>query len=312
MRYIRLAVAFVLALQVTAFSAFAAEVAAGEGQPPANANANNAADKIEGTFESFDPSTSTVKVLLGTPDSKSLVISDPGPTAVFADARTGDRLVFVPDDVKSPTILKKLLELSRVTSGQDRAITLALSFAAIVGVAGLMLRRSPLAFLVGVDNRYSNSQTQMALWFATLATVYAGTVVLRIWSLGFDYVGGVSIPENLLLLSGLSAFTFGGAKVVTVQKTESAGEDKPKATAPRLADLVQNDDKEADLGDFQMIFITFAAVGIFSVSAFHFLGRLSLLGGVTLPDVDSTLLGGFALGQGAYLFNKVALPPRKG
>jgi hypothetical protein len=152
----------------------------------------------------------------------------------------------------------------------------------------------------------------MALWFVTVATIYAGTVVLRMWSLGLDYVGGVSIPANLLLLSGLSAFTFGGAKVITVQKTESAGQDKPKAVAPRLADLVQNDDKEADLGDFQMIFITLAAAGIFCVSAFHFLGRLSLLGGVTLPDVDSTLLGGFALGQGAYLFKKVALPPTKG
>jgi hypothetical protein len=312
MRHIRLTVAVVLALQVTALSAFSANAATGDGQVSTNANANSASDQIEGTFESFDSSTDTVKVSLGTPDNKSLVVSDPGQAAVFADARTGDRIAFVPDDVKSPTILKKLVELSRVTSGQDRAITLALSFAFIVGVAGLMLRRSPLAFLVGVDNRYSNSQTQMALWFVTVATIYAGTVVLRMWSLGLDYVGGVSIPANLLLLSGLSAFTFGGAKVITVQKTESAGQDKPKAVAPRLADLVQNDDKEADLGDFQMIFITLAAAGIFCVSAFHFLGRLSLLGGVTLPDVDSTLLGGFALGQGAYLFKKVALPPTKG
>jgi len=310
MRRFCLVTAFTLASHLSAFAAVAGDAGSSDTQSSTNSESNKVGDQIEGTFKSFDPGADIVIVSVGAADMP-LTVGNAEAIKAFADAKPGDQVNFVPEGTGAQKKINKLMGVSRSTSGQDRTITLVVSFAAIVGIASLLLRRSPLAFLVGVDNRYSNSQTQMALWFVTVATVYAGTVVLRIWSLGFDYVGGVSIPENLLLLSGLSAFTFGGAKVVTVQKTQSDG-DKPKAAAPRLADLVQNDDKEADLGDFQMIFITLAAVGIFSVSAFHFLGRLSLLGGVTLPEVDSTLLGGFALGQGAYLFKKVALPPGKG
>jgi hypothetical protein len=310
MRRICLAFAFVVVLQLTALAAPTADAGASAAPPTTMSDANKTGEQTEGTFKSFDSGTDIVVVSVGSNDMP-LTVGNAEAIAAFDDAKPGDQVIFVPEGTGAQKRINKQPSVSRATTGQDRTIALAASVAVIVGVASLMLRRSPLAFLVGVDNRYSNSQTQLALWFVTVATAYAATVVLRIWSLGFDYVGGVSIPQNLLLLSGLSALSFGGAKVITVQKTDTTG-DKPKADKPRLADLVQNDDKEADLGDFQMIFITLAAVGIFCVSAFHFLGRLSLLGDVTLPDVDSTLLSGFALGQGAYLFKKVALPPGKG
>jgi len=176
-----------------------------------------------------------------------------------------------------------------------------------------MLWRSPLAFLIGADNRYSNSQTQLALWFATVATVYLATIALRFIYLGADYISGVGITENVLGLTGLSALSFGGAKVITTQKIQNATQPnqpapKPAAARPNLlTDLVQNDRGQADLGDFEMILIALGSAGIFALSAFHFLGELKLAAQVTLPDIDTTLLASFGIGQGAYLVKKAAL-----
>jgi len=74
-----------------------------------------------------------------------------------------------------------------------------------------------------------------------------------------------------------------------------------------MRDLVTNDSGQADFGDFQMILITAAAVVIFLLSACYFLGMLSFETNVTLPDIDTTLLSTFGLGQGAYLLKKAAL-----
>jgi hypothetical protein len=308
MRRICRACPFFFVLQLTSLAAPTADAGTSDAPPPTISDANKTGDQIEGTFKSFDPGTDILVVSVGNNDMP-LTVGNADAIAAFADAKPGDQVTFVPEGTGVQKRINKPPSVSRATTGQDRTITLAASVAAIVGVASLMLRRSPLAFLVGVDNRYSNSQTQLALWFVTVATAYAATVVLRIWSLGFDYVGGVSIPQNLLLLSGLSALSFGGAKVITVQKTGTTG-DKPKADKPRLADLVQNDDKEADLGDFQMIFITLAAVGIFCVSAFHFLGRLSLLGDVTRRRLDASER--VRAGAGGLSFQKGGTSSREG
>jgi hypothetical protein len=38
--------------------------------------------------------------------------------------------------------------------------------------------------------------------------------------------------------------------------------------------------------------------------AWHHLGTIEFVKPITLPDVDSTILAGFGLGQGAYLTKK--------
>ena len=151
-----------------------------------------------------------------------------------------------------------------------------------------------------------------------MATVYLSAVALRVIYLGWDFVGGVGLAQNLVALTGLSAFTFGGAKVITAQKVAAAQQANlppPKAAAAQsniVTDLVQNDLGDADLGDFEMILIALAAVAIFLLSVFHFLGALVLETQVTLPDVDTTHLSGFGLGNGAYLIKKAALKAGKG
>ncbi len=126
-------------------------------------------------------------------------------------------------------------------------------------------------------------------------------------------MGYVEIPQNLLVLSGLSALTYGGARAVTTQKLKngkSNGDIKdPQRENLKPAsfyNLVQNDKDKPDIGDFQMLFITLLAIVVYFVTAFHFLGALSLASHITLPDVDTTLLSGFGISQGSYLVKKMA------
>jgi hypothetical protein len=202
-----------------------------------------------------------------------------------------------------------------LVSAWDRLLALGLALLCLLAAASLVTSGRPQRFMIGADNRYSNSQTQLVLWFGAVAIVYAATVALRIAVLGWDFVGGIDLPTNLIALTGFSAFSFGAAKVVTTSKiaaTAERGEPRAKTSAispSLLPNLFQNDNGKADLGDFQMILVTLAAVTIFLLSAFHFLGALSPASPVTLPDIDTTLLASFGIGHGAYLVKKAAGKP---
>jgi hypothetical protein len=261
----------------------------------------------------------------------------------------------------------------------------------ILGLAALATQGSPLKFIVGMDNRYSNSKFQIAVWFWIVLTTYLAVVVFRLWYAGWDFFGGVSIPQHLLELSGLSAITYGGAKAITTSKVNAAMAPKtggpdganpanppatnqpnqnagaqvaaaaaapPNANPPNsnpaypggagtppaalnfafsgsiappamqfsgtgsfsavqnpknplkpgeerfFRDLVQNDVGGFDFGDFQMVVVTLVAVGMYMMLIFHFLESIQFLKTASLPDVDTTILASFGLGQGAYLAKK--------
>ncbi len=187
----------------------------------------------------------------------------------------------------------------------------------------------PQQLIIGQDNRYSNSKFQMALWFFVLITSYIAALWIRVWAAGTDFIGGVNIPNNLLLLSGMSVLTYGGAKAITSTKSGAPGQTlKTSADEPRfLFDLTHDDGIPAqpaqaatgnqpavasqpaippqfDFGDFQMLIVTLIAVATYIVLIFNFFGTVSYLRVTSLPDVDSTLLAAFGLGQGAYLTKK--------
>jgi len=198
----------------------------------------------------------------------------------------------------------------------------------LVGSAGLLFLFSclltgfkPHQLIIGADNRYSNSKFQIALWFWVLISTYAATFWLRLWFGGAECTDTISIPTNLLMLSGMSALTFGGAAGITVQKAASGPGVKTTAAQPNfIFDLTHDDGVPAanggaavpprfDFGDFQMLVITLIAVATYLVLVFNFLGTLQKVTAVALPDVDTTVLASFGLGQGAYLAKKaVGIP----
>ncbi|MGH7878453.1 MAG: hypothetical protein ACREQD_03040, partial [Candidatus Binataceae bacterium] len=193
-----------------------------------------------------------------------------------------------------------------------RALEMLAAALALFALALFLMSGHPTRVIVGQDNRYSNSYFQMSMWFATVVVAYVAMIALRGFYLGGAFIGGVGVPQNLLLLSGLSALTMVGAKGLTRAKAEAAAQapltpQKTRAAAPSFpSDLVTNDEGEPDMGDFQMIVMTILAAASYLLQAFHFLGRIDYLHGVQMPDLDTTILAVFGLGQGAYLGKKWA------
>jgi hypothetical protein len=208
----------------------------------------------------------------------------------------------------------------------------AVTFALYSFLSGL----HPLMLIVGLDNRYSNSKFQVALWFFMLISVYLAFFAFR---MHHGLIGGIEIPQNLFILTGMSAFTYGAAKGITTSKVNDAiaqGKFDPKTTAIEpsfLNDLTHSDVTATtpqvvtpvvvegnvaleavagrrrrlptlDLGDTQMVVVTLLAVGTYLCSIYYFFGTDLLKPTITLPNVDNTILSIFGLGHGAYLTKK--------
>jgi hypothetical protein len=186
------------------------------------------------------------------------------------------------------------------------------SAAALFLFAYAILRGRTRWLLIGEDNRYSNSKFQLTIWFWTLISVYAAAIVLRVGRGGWGLVGGVDIPQNLLVLSAMSAMSFAGAKQITTSRISalsSLGSTRikpPSRSGPHFpSDLVTDDSgHRPDIGDFQMLVVTLLAIAVYLVQVTNWLHTVPLTPTTLLPDVDRTLLGTFGIGQGAYLAKK--------
>jgi hypothetical protein len=322
----------------------------------------------------------TVAVTDSQPDGK-LKLDLPGSAAGRAlpvDAATkaqlqtiqpGDIVSVEFDQVDNPQHITRLIQVSRPVDWVTRGVALTISSVVIWLAAYAATSGHVSKLLIGQDDRYSNSKSQLAFWFGAVMVVYLATLMLRVHVWGWDSLGGVGITTNLLALTGLSALTMGAAKAVTTTKVDNAKQEAPAKSAAAEAaaanasvaaiaaqsapdsiskdahtavatvakqvaevmaadaraattakppgtpnfplDLFQNDKEQVDIADFQMIFIGALAVIIFVLTAFHFLSLIPR-GATTLPDVDTTLLSSFGLGQGAYIVKKMASKPGEG
>jgi len=87
---------------------------------------------------------------------------------------------------------------------------------------------------------------------------------------------------------------------------------KQVAKAPSFfRDLLRDDLGRADIGDFQMLTVTLLAGLTYGIQLVAYLSALPLAHAVKMPDVDSTILATFGLGQGAYLTKKYLGGPEK-
>lgn len=237
--------------------------------------------------------------------SRTFTVTDSGLKAEMKGLRPGD-LVWVTTTggtVRDVEVQKESVSFLKILT------TLFVVAALLWIIAWICLRGTGYGmarFLVGRDNRYSKSKLQIALWFWTVIVAYLSTLYLRWWASVPSLIGGVDIPENLLLLSGISALSFATAKGITQGKeNRSAAAAKPPADRPRFpTDLVCDDSGQPDLGDFQMVVITLIAVGVYLVQTVDFLSLLHMNAQVSMPDVDPTLLGIFGISHGTYLTKK--------
>jgi hypothetical protein len=226
----------------------------------------------------------------------------------FGALHIHDRVTFSADD---KSVLQTIALTAKSVEKKARIVALSCALIACLLLATLLTWWHPLKLIVGEDQRYSNSKFQMAVWFCVVIATYLGVVSLRVWEFGWDFLGGVNIPTNLLLLSGMSALTYAGAKGITTAKIDTAiaqgkPDPKPSGDPHFFRDLLQNDVGNFDLGDFQMLVVTFLAVAMHAATVFHALEVIQISQTTLLPNVDTTILASFGLGQGAYLTKKAA------
>lgn len=226
---------------------------------------------------------------------------------LVAAMRPGDGVAAVYRSVDGVNRIRMLEWQYQPVPRWQRWLSLSVAAGLLFLVALLLTGFHPARLILGVDNRYSASQLQTVLWFWVVISAYMALVFHRLASAGWSYVGGVDIPSNLLILSGVSVLTFASAKLISRSKAADADAPRPQAAAaPRPADLVQDNARRTDLGDFQMVVITALAVLIYAISTVEFMERIEFRRVVTMPDVDATLLAIFTLGQAAYLGKKAA------
>jgi hypothetical protein len=243
----------------------------------------------------------------------TIFVKEPGLKAIILDFSNGDLV-----DLSYDNETKELTSLSVATISVDgwlRFGSILLSgfllYLLTWGIVYLTKKDAKISLnyiFVGQDKRLSNSKSQMAIWFFVVMVSYISFNILRAFNGGLGFVGGIGIPENLLVLSGISAVTYGGAKVITQSQVNSKPGSKEDALDKKagLKDFVTDDDGNTDFGDLQMSFITLLAVVVYLLQFFDFLGTLELQHLVTLPDVDTTILSVFGFSQGAYLAKKTA------
>jgi nucleoid-associated protein YgaU len=328
-------IGFVHTLLLAGMIAFPAGQAGADGAP-ATCPAAPDAGKLSAVVTAVNVETRTIVVQPQAPCT--IIVSGGDAQHLIATLSAGDTITAA---VAADGTSSSVQRANRLVhpGAFSRGLVMLCCAALVAGLASLLSWRNPLSFIRGLDGRLSNSQTQLALWSLTALTAYLATVTLRIWY-GYasdhwgDYVGGVGIPENVLAMSGLSALSFGGARAVTAQKVadrdrqnlpaqqqpaqQQPAQQQPNQQPPQqpavnpkagdhgasLTDLFRNDGDKTDIGDTQMILITLIAVVLYVIETFAFLGQLQLAPSVTLPDIDTTLLSGFGVGQAAYLAKK--------
>ncbi|WP_146009621.1 hypothetical protein [Deinococcus planocerae] len=258
------------------------------------------------------PTTLTLRVACLDPQGRTrfdTVVYPPGAGVPLPVFEAGDGVQLTYEFPAAPATGMRVHRISPAgapTTLLTRGATLVLVLAALLVAVLALLPRGFKTLCTGKDGRMSNSQTQVALWFLMVIAAFLTTVILRVAYGGLSYATGVSIPENLLMLTGLSALVFVGARALTEAQTHrdpaSKAEQDPRSAG--VADLFHDDAGKFELSDFQMMVVTLIAVLAYALALLGWLDEVRFAAHTTLPDASGTILALFGVGQGAYLGRK--------
>jgi tRNA (Thr-GGU) A37 N-methylase len=215
----------------------------------------------------------------GETDKLTLEVSE-SHRAFVKDLQKGDKVIVQYVEDKDKNSLTRIDPKTEEIGWIVRLFVLSGTSILFVIVLALFTSGELLNPIIGYDNRYSNSQFQLVVWFGVLFVAYVSTLFLRGWyscasGFGMEFLDKVNIPEHLFEISGLSAFGFAAARGITAYKAPPSSNAKPAGTPAFPGDLVRNDEGKVDLGDLQMLIITLLAAGVYLLQDFTFLAPFS-------------------------------------
>jgi hypothetical protein len=181
------------------------------------------------------------------------------------------------------------------------AVAVLALFFALVGVVG---RGRLGALVVGKDGRTSTSKMQAIVWtltvaFGVLALTFQGATDIDIVP---DYLYLLGFPALALMLSkGIVQQKLISGDIVKVAPDATAAamtDDAPKrGWRDWLGDIINNDQGQADIADFQYVLFNLIAVIYFFIHLFQHPG--------VLPHIPQTLIVLTGASAGTYVGNKL-------
>lgn len=171
---------------------------------------------------------------------------------------------------------------------------LALSLLAFLVITAVLK-----SMLVGADKRTSTSKTIAAIW----STLVAGSLFAFVVAKFADYPRAL---ENMMHsgLAGQYGLLIGGplgaaiaAKAIVSGQVSKNSAAKSSGEGPNMAQLVQNDAEETDLGDFQYVLFNLVAM-------VFFIGSLIESPTSGFPHIPDILLGLTSVAAAGYVTKK--------
>ena len=185
------------------------------------------------------------------------------------------------------------------------AVLIAVVFVMLlfVGTSVVVGGRNSRAFgslFRGDDGMSSTSKFQWLAWLAAVLFAYVALWILRAST---GHYGAIQhVPTNVLTVLGFSSVTMATAKGIKVSYL-SAQKVTP-APPGSTGGLVKDDNGVPELAKLQIVGFTLVALGIFLATVVHEIATANV-GGLALPDIDTSLLALMGISQGGYLAKKL-------
>jgi hypothetical protein len=172
---------------------------------------------------------------------------------------------------------------------------------------------NPFDLVVGADGLLSVSKLQWMLWTGAVLFAYVALYVAQVRTGVYASLG--EVPVNVLRVMGFSTATMAAAKGIATAtkklppiKRERHVPVREDGRSWSIADLLTDDNENADISKVQLVAWTFLAILIFILQVLDTLGKFVTLppAQVKLPDIDASLMVLMGLGQAGYVGKKIA------
>jgi hypothetical protein len=160
------------------------------------------------------------------------------------------------------------------------------------------------SLVVGTDNRVSTSKTTALVWTYTLAASLLSFLIAR-W---MGYQGAYKVlstqginAQYMVLIGGTAGAAILAKGIVSAQ-VDSGATAKPEAEGANLAQLVQNDSGDTDLGDVQYLLFNIVALAFFY-------GEMLRVPQAGLPTIPDVLVGLTSVAAAGFVGKKALAGP---
>lgn len=173
-----------------------------------------------------------------------------------------------------------------------------------------------LGIFVDSRGRFSLTKLQLTLWTIVVVSLVSGLFLAR-WIKGVDDALGFSIPDQLLIVLGISVGSAATSTTIKASKDRkepdaiaaSNEDDRPRFAQMFLEEEGEYADRVVDIPKFQNFWFTILAVAAYVLLAIREIEDASSVATITLPGFSATILTLLGISHAGYLAGKLPTAP---